>query len=105
MRAAYPRAGSGVRRPARRSDRLWRLERLEVLEHALDPSFGDLVGLHREARRADLQVVGSGDAEVLEHAAHDPVGAVGELLVGDLQRLIAEAEEVGVPRGVVRAQL
>jgi hypothetical protein len=42
---------------------------------------------------------------VVEHAAHDRVGALGELLVGDLQRLVAEAEEVGVPRGVVRGQL
>jgi hypothetical protein len=33
---------------------------------------------------------------VLEHAPNDRVGALGELLVGELQRLVAEAQEVRI---------
>ena len=42
---------------------------------------------------------------MLEHAADHRLMGLGELLVGELERLVAEAEEVGVPGGVVRGEL
>src|ERR1700677_3539890 len=72
------------------------LQGAQVLVDAAHPFLGDLIGLHRQARLHE-QTLRRGDAEVPEHAVDDGVGALGELLVGELQRLVAEPQEVGVP--------
>jgi len=86
------------------SDRLRLLERAQVLVDASHPFLGHLIGLNGELWRLDHGALRRRDAEVLEHAAHCGVGALGELLVGELQRLVSKPEEVRVPGGVVRGK-
>ena len=75
-----------------------------MVEDALDPLLGEVVRLDPQPRPLHGQVAGYVDPEVLQRAPDDRLVRLGELLVGQLQGLDPEAEEVGVPRGVVRRE-
>src|SRR3954453_9543666 len=77
----------------------------DALEVGLHPALGQVVGLPAHGRPAHLDVVGRLDAELVEHAPHRAFEVVGDLLVEELQRLLAGAEEEAAPGVLVAPQL